>query len=82
MTEREKAVENCYKSLLNESNKKLQTQEQVIRSLRESAAQKDLLLQVPQRFPFCIYVFLFQHKFSLLLLLFSKNSFSKMLIKT
>ncbi|CAN0465553.1 unnamed protein product [Rangifer tarandus platyrhynchus] len=45
MNEREKAVENCYKSLLNESNKKLQSQEQVIRSLRESAAQKDLLLQ-------------------------------------
>uniref|UniRef100_A0A8C6DU35 CDK5 regulatory subunit-associated protein 2 n=1 Tax=Moschus moschiferus TaxID=68415 RepID=A0A8C6DU35_MOSMO len=45
VNEREKAVENCYKNLLNESNKKLQSQEQVIRSLRESAAQKDLLLQ-------------------------------------
>ncbi|XP_043726605.1 CDK5 regulatory subunit-associated protein 2 isoform X6 [Cervus elaphus] len=45
VNEREKAVEDCYKSLLNESNKKLQSQEQVIRSLRESAAQKDLLLQ-------------------------------------
>ncbi|XP_044796465.2 CDK5 regulatory subunit-associated protein 2 isoform X7 [Bubalus bubalis] len=45
VNEREKAVENCYKSLLSESNKKLQSQEQVIRSLRESAAQKDLLLQ-------------------------------------
>uniref|UniRef100_A0A8C2P9S5 CDK5 regulatory subunit-associated protein 2 n=1 Tax=Capra hircus TaxID=9925 RepID=A0A8C2P9S5_CAPHI len=45
VSEREKAVENCYKSLLSESNKKLQSQEQVIRSLRESAAQKDLLLQ-------------------------------------
>ncbi|XP_065803061.1 CDK5 regulatory subunit-associated protein 2 isoform X4 [Muntiacus reevesi] len=45
VNEREKAVEDCYKSLLNESNKKLQSQEQVIRSLRESAAQRDLLLQ-------------------------------------
>ncbi|XP_068829853.1 CDK5 regulatory subunit-associated protein 2 [Capricornis sumatraensis] len=45
VSEREKAVENCYKSLLSESNKKLQSQEQVIRSLRASAAQKDLLLQ-------------------------------------
>ncbi|XP_040097709.1 CDK5 regulatory subunit-associated protein 2 isoform X3 [Oryx dammah] len=45
VNEREKAVENCYKSLLSESNKKLQSQEQVIRSLRESTAQKDLLLQ-------------------------------------
>ncbi|XDA71753.1 hypothetical protein R6Z07M_002030 [Ovis aries] len=45
VSEREKAVENCYRSLLSESNKKLQSQEQVIRSLRESAAQKDLLLQ-------------------------------------
>ncbi|XP_017908180.1 PREDICTED: CDK5 regulatory subunit-associated protein 2 isoform X1 [Capra hircus] len=45
VSEREKAVENCYKSLLSESNRKLQSQEQVIRSLRESAAQKDLLLQ-------------------------------------
>ena len=80
VSEREKAVENCYKSLLSESNRKLQSQEQVIRSLRESAAQKDLLLQVP-RFHFCIYVFLLQHRFSLLLLLFSKNSFSRMLIK-
>ena len=80
MNEREKAVENCYKSLLSESNKKLQSQEQVIRSLRESAAQKDLLLQVP-RAPFCVYRFLLQRRFSLLLLLCSKSSFPRMLIK-
>uniref|UniRef100_A0A4W2D3L6 CDK5 regulatory subunit-associated protein 2 n=1 Tax=Bos indicus x Bos taurus TaxID=30522 RepID=A0A4W2D3L6_BOBOX len=47
VNEREKAVESCYKSLLSESNKKLQSQEQVIRSLRESAAQKASL---PQKF--------------------------------
>ncbi|XP_072816119.1 CDK5 regulatory subunit-associated protein 2 isoform X7 [Vicugna pacos] len=45
VNEREKAVENRYKSLLSESNKKLHSQEQVIRSLTESAHQKDLLLQ-------------------------------------
>ncbi|XP_024618067.1 CDK5 regulatory subunit-associated protein 2 isoform X3 [Neophocaena asiaeorientalis asiaeorientalis] len=45
VNEREKAVENRYKSLLNESNEKLHRQEQVIRSLTESASQKDLLLQ-------------------------------------
>ncbi|XP_026960854.1 CDK5 regulatory subunit-associated protein 2 isoform X3 [Sagmatias obliquidens] len=45
VNEREEAVENRYKSLLSESNKKLHSQEQVIRSLTESASQKDLLLQ-------------------------------------
>ncbi|VTJ53523.1 Hypothetical predicted protein [Marmota monax] len=45
VNEREKAVENCYKSLLSESNNKLRGQEQVIRHLIESASQKDPLLQ-------------------------------------
>ncbi|KAM7093280.1 CDK5 regulatory subunit-associated protein 2 isoform 4-T4 [Molossus nigricans] len=47
VNEREKAVENRYKSLLSESNKKLCSQEQVIRCLTESTSQKDkdLLLQ-------------------------------------
>lgn len=45
VNEREKAVENRYKSLLSESNNKLHGQEQVIRHLIESANQKDLLLQ-------------------------------------
>ncbi|XP_057577668.1 CDK5 regulatory subunit-associated protein 2 isoform X16 [Hippopotamus amphibius kiboko] len=45
VNEREKAVENRYKNLLNESNKKLHSQEHVIRSLTESAGQKDMLLQ-------------------------------------
>uniref|UniRef100_A0A8C6A2V6 CDK5 regulatory subunit-associated protein 2 n=2 Tax=Marmota marmota marmota TaxID=9994 RepID=A0A8C6A2V6_MARMA len=45
VNEREKAVENCYKSLLSESNNKLPGQEQVIRHLIESASQKDPLLQ-------------------------------------
>uniref|UniRef100_A0A8D0R3B0 CDK5 regulatory subunit-associated protein 2 n=1 Tax=Sus scrofa TaxID=9823 RepID=A0A8D0R3B0_PIG len=45
VNEREKAVENRYKSLLSESNKKLHSQEQVIRSLTECANQKDLSLQ-------------------------------------
>uniref|UniRef100_A0A8D1URC6 CDK5 regulatory subunit-associated protein 2 n=1 Tax=Sus scrofa TaxID=9823 RepID=A0A8D1URC6_PIG len=45
VNEREKAVENRYKSLLSESNKKLHSQEQVIRSLTERANQKDLSLQ-------------------------------------
>ncbi|XP_077653211.1 CDK5 regulatory subunit-associated protein 2 isoform X4 [Urocitellus parryii] len=40
VNEREKAVENCYKSLLSESNNKLRGQEQVIRHLIESASQK------------------------------------------
>ncbi|XP_054440445.1 CDK5 regulatory subunit-associated protein 2 [Pteronotus mesoamericanus] len=47
VNEREKAVENRYKSLLSESNKKLHSQDQVIRHLTESINQKDkdLLLQ-------------------------------------
>ncbi|KAM5331235.1 CDK5 regulatory subunit-associated protein 2 isoform 2-T2 [Glossophaga mutica] len=47
VSEREKAVENCYKSLLSESNKKLHSQEQMIKHLTESIDQKDkdLLLQ-------------------------------------
>uniref|UniRef100_A0A8D2D3N6 CDK5 regulatory subunit-associated protein 2 n=1 Tax=Sciurus vulgaris TaxID=55149 RepID=A0A8D2D3N6_SCIVU len=45
VNEREKAVENRYKSLLSESNKKLHDQDQVIRHLIESANQKDLMLQ-------------------------------------
>uniref|UniRef100_A0A8C9Q351 CDK5 regulatory subunit-associated protein 2 n=1 Tax=Spermophilus dauricus TaxID=99837 RepID=A0A8C9Q351_SPEDA len=45
VNEREKAVENCYKSLLSESNNKLRGQEQVIRHLIESASPKDPLLQ-------------------------------------
>uniref|UniRef100_A0A8C3WS28 CDK5 regulatory subunit-associated protein 2 n=1 Tax=Catagonus wagneri TaxID=51154 RepID=A0A8C3WS28_9CETA len=45
VNEREKVVENHYKSLLRESNKKLHSQEQVIRSLTERANHKDLLLQ-------------------------------------
>nr|XP_036878132.1 CDK5 regulatory subunit-associated protein 2 isoform X3 [Manis javanica] len=45
VNEREKAVENRYKRLLSESNKKLHSQEQVIRSPAERAIQEDLLLQ-------------------------------------
>ncbi|XP_048196616.1 CDK5 regulatory subunit-associated protein 2 isoform X3 [Perognathus longimembris pacificus] len=45
VNEREKAVENHYQSLLSESNRKLHSQEQVIKRLRESANQKDLMLQ-------------------------------------
>ncbi|XP_045325527.1 CDK5 regulatory subunit-associated protein 2 isoform X6 [Leopardus geoffroyi] len=45
VNEREKAVENRYKSLLSESNKKLHSQEQVIRSLTGSINPKDLLLR-------------------------------------
>ncbi|XP_044120966.1 CDK5 regulatory subunit-associated protein 2 isoform X2 [Neovison vison] len=45
VNEREKAVENRYKSLLSESNKKLHSQEQMIRSLTGSIDPKDLLLQ-------------------------------------
>ncbi|KAM4876951.1 CDK5 regulatory subunit-associated protein 2 isoform 3-T3 [Thomomys bottae] len=45
VNEREKAVENHYQSLLSESNKKLHSQEQVIKRLRESANQKELMLQ-------------------------------------
>uniref|UniRef100_A0A673UDE6 CDK5 regulatory subunit-associated protein 2 n=1 Tax=Suricata suricatta TaxID=37032 RepID=A0A673UDE6_SURSU len=45
VNEREKAVENRYKSLLSESNKKLHSQEQTIRSLTGSIPPKDLLLQ-------------------------------------
>ncbi|XP_036915051.1 CDK5 regulatory subunit-associated protein 2 isoform X1 [Sturnira hondurensis] len=47
VNEREKAVENSYKSLLSESNKKLRSQEQMIKHLTESIDQKDkdLLLQ-------------------------------------
>ncbi|XP_063115998.1 CDK5 regulatory subunit-associated protein 2 isoform X3 [Cavia porcellus] len=45
VNEREKAMENCYKNLLSESNKKLHNQEQVIKHLTESASQKDLLLE-------------------------------------
>ncbi|KAM6183803.1 CDK5 regulatory subunit-associated protein 2 [Erethizon dorsatum] len=45
VNEREKAMENRYKNLLSESNKKLHNQEQVIKHLTESANQKDLLLQ-------------------------------------
>ncbi|KAF6123570.1 CDK5 regulatory subunit associated protein 2 [Phyllostomus discolor] len=47
VNEREKAVENCYKCLLSESNKKLHSQEQMIKHLAESIDQKDkdLLLQ-------------------------------------
>nr|XP_045006539.1 CDK5 regulatory subunit-associated protein 2 isoform X2 [Jaculus jaculus] len=45
VNEREKAMENHYKSLLNESSKKFHTQEQVITRLMESANQKDLMLQ-------------------------------------
>ncbi|XP_023583117.1 CDK5 regulatory subunit-associated protein 2 isoform X2 [Trichechus manatus latirostris] len=44
VTEREKAVENRYKSLLSESNQKLCSQEQEIKRLTESVNQKDLLL--------------------------------------
>ncbi|XP_064147604.1 CDK5 regulatory subunit-associated protein 2 isoform X2 [Loxodonta africana] len=42
--ERERAVENRYKSLLSESNQKLHSQEQEIKRLTESIHQKDLLL--------------------------------------
>nr|XP_054376516.1 CDK5 regulatory subunit-associated protein 2 isoform X4 [Pongo abelii] len=45
VNERETAVENHYKSLLSESNKKLHNQEQVIKHLTESTNQKDVLLQ-------------------------------------
>ncbi|XP_053060682.1 CDK5 regulatory subunit-associated protein 2 isoform X1 [Acinonyx jubatus] len=45
VNEREKAVENHYKSLLSESNKKLHSQEQMIRSLTGSMNPKDLLLR-------------------------------------
>ncbi|XP_060056048.1 CDK5 regulatory subunit-associated protein 2 isoform X2 [Erinaceus europaeus] len=45
VNEREKVVENRYKNLLSESNKKLHSQEQIIRRLTESAGQKDALLQ-------------------------------------
>ncbi|XP_054376516.2 CDK5 regulatory subunit-associated protein 2 isoform X4 [Pongo abelii] len=45
VNERETAVENRYKSLLSESNKKLHNQEQVIKHLTESTNQKDVLLQ-------------------------------------
>jgi len=45
VNEREKSVENRYKSLLSESNKKLHSQEQMIRSLTGSIDPKDLLLQ-------------------------------------
>ncbi|KAM5298506.1 CDK5 regulatory subunit-associated protein 2 [Ctenodactylus gundi] len=45
INEREKVMENRYKNLLSESNKKLHNQEQVIKHLTESASQKDLLLQ-------------------------------------
>ncbi|XP_037706849.1 CDK5 regulatory subunit-associated protein 2 isoform X3 [Choloepus didactylus] len=45
VNEGEKAVENCYKNLLSESNQKLHSQEQMIKYLMESANQKDLLLQ-------------------------------------
>ncbi|XP_076999626.1 CDK5 regulatory subunit-associated protein 2 isoform X3 [Tamandua tetradactyla] len=48
VNEREKAVENHYKSLLSESNKQLHSQEQMIKYLMGSASQKDLLLQVPK----------------------------------
>lgn len=57
MNEREKTVENRYKSLLSESNKKSHSQEQLIRHLTESSNQrgKDLLLQVPNLF-FLLYL--------------------------
>ncbi|XP_069868701.1 CDK5 regulatory subunit-associated protein 2 isoform X4 [Dipodomys merriami] len=45
VNEREKAVENHYQSLLSESSRKLHSQEQVIKRLRESANQKDLMLR-------------------------------------
>ncbi|XP_046924613.1 CDK5 regulatory subunit-associated protein 2 isoform X7 [Lynx rufus] len=45
VNEREKAVENRYKSLLSESNKKSHSQEQMIRSLTGSMNPKDLLLR-------------------------------------
>ncbi|XP_028610465.1 CDK5 regulatory subunit-associated protein 2 isoform X4 [Grammomys surdaster] len=45
VSEREKAVEKHYKSLPGESKTKFQTQDQVVRSLTESASQEDLLLQ-------------------------------------
>ncbi|XP_044898675.1 CDK5 regulatory subunit-associated protein 2 isoform X3 [Felis catus] len=45
VNEREKAVENRYKSLLSESNKKLHSQEQMIRSLTGSMNPEDLLLR-------------------------------------
>ncbi|XP_053512119.1 CDK5 regulatory subunit-associated protein 2 isoform X2 [Artibeus jamaicensis] len=47
VNEREKAVEKSYKSLLSESNKKLHSQEQMIKHLTESIdlKDKDLLLQ-------------------------------------
>ncbi|KAG8518803.1 CDK5 regulatory subunit-associated protein 2, partial [Galemys pyrenaicus] len=45
VNEREKAVERHYRGLLSESNKKLRSQEEVIRRLTESASQTDLLLQ-------------------------------------
>lgn len=43
--EREKAVEKHYKSLPGESSTKFHSQEQVVKSLMESACQEDLLLQ-------------------------------------
>ncbi|XP_029419571.1 CDK5 regulatory subunit-associated protein 2 isoform X3 [Nannospalax galili] len=45
VNDREKEVEKHYKGLLSQSSKKLHTQEQVISCLRESAGQKDLLVQ-------------------------------------
>ncbi|ELW57420.1 CDK5 regulatory subunit-associated protein 2 [Tupaia chinensis] len=45
VNERKKTMENRYKTLLSESNKKLHSQEQVIKRLTESVNQKDLLLQ-------------------------------------
>lgn len=60
VNEREKAVENHYKNLLSESNKKLHSQEQVISHLTESTIQKDkdFLPQVSKLFSF---VFRFRH---------------------
>lgn len=57
VNEREKAVENRYKRLLSESNKKLHSQEQVIRSPAERAIQEDLLLQVPYFFFLLYFIF-------------------------
>ncbi|XP_009083496.1 PREDICTED: CDK5 regulatory subunit-associated protein 2, partial [Acanthisitta chloris] len=45
MTEKEKAVEHHYNSLLSESNQKLQSQELVIKRLTDSVNHKDLLLE-------------------------------------
>lgn len=83
VNEREKAVENHYKSLLNESNKKLHSQEQVISRLTESTNQKDkdLLPQVSKLFSFVFRFWLGVGFFKLFCMnIFRKTSLVKMII--